>query len=162
MRDAARSETPASDRSLRLFVATSAAAAFSADRDDELDDDDDDDDDDDALQDELDMSPMDCLRACDHAVSDIGDVLRRFKRRLVKRRLHFALALALYLGIVPDDETMLLKALDTAAQDDRSSCDASVDGADQLCVVFLTHDAAHETVLGVVVELGDDALGQIN
>ena len=161
MRDAARSETPASDRSLRLFVATSAAAAFSADRDDELDDDDDDDD---ALQDELDMSPMDCLRACDHAVSDIGDVLRRFKRRLVKRRLHFALALALalYLGIVPDDETMLLKALDTAAQDDRSSCDASVDGADQLCVVFLTHDAAHETVLGVVVELGDDALGQIN
>jgi hypothetical protein len=159
MRDAARSETPASDRSLRLFVATSAAAAFSADRDDELDDDDDDDD---ALEDELDMSPMDYLRACDHAVSDIGDVLRRFKRRLVKRRLHFALALALYLGIVPDDETMLLKALDTAAQDDRSSCDASVDGADQLCVVFLTHDAAHETVLGVVVELGDDALGQIN
>ena len=57
MRDAARSETPASDRSLRLFVATSAAAAFSADRDDELDDDDDDDDD--ALEDELDMSPMD-------------------------------------------------------------------------------------------------------
>jgi hypothetical protein len=159
MRDAARSETPASDRSLRLFVATSAAAAFSADRDDELDELDDDDD---ALEDELDMSPMVCLRACDHAVSDIGDVLRRFKRRLVKRRLHFALALALYLGIVPDDETMLLKALDTAAQDDRSSCDASVDGADQLCVVFLTHDAAHETVLGVVVELGDDALGQIN
>ena len=57
MRDAARSETPASDRSLRFFVAKSAAAAFSADRDDELDDDDDDD----ALEDERDMSPMDRL-----------------------------------------------------------------------------------------------------
>ena len=56
MRDAARSETPASDRSLRFFVAKSAAAAFSADRDDELDDDDDD-----ALEDERDMSPMDRL-----------------------------------------------------------------------------------------------------
>jgi len=57
IRDAARSETPASDRSLRFFVAKSAAAAFSADRDDELDDDDDDD----ALEDERDMSPMDRL-----------------------------------------------------------------------------------------------------